>query len=77
MEVERMKFPTFRTVGWRENQKPSQILEKMGINSPHPSQEQEEHDLKNGSGRGGRKGLKRSEEFSPGWSHQPGLKGRL
>jgi hypothetical protein len=44
MKVERMKFLTFRTVGWRGNQKPSQILEKMGMNSPHPSQEQEEHD---------------------------------
>jgi hypothetical protein len=39
MEVERMKFLIFRTVGWRGNKKPSQILKKMGMNSPHPSQE--------------------------------------
>jgi hypothetical protein len=44
MEVQRKKFLTFRTIGWRGNQKPSQIMEKMGMNSAHPSQEHEEHD---------------------------------
>jgi hypothetical protein len=77
MEIERMKFLTFRTVGWRGNKKPSQIFEKMGMNSPHPSQEQEEHDWKNVSGWGRKKGLKMSEEFSTGSSHQPELKDRL
>jgi hypothetical protein len=74
MEVERMKFLTFRTIGWRGNEKPSQILEKMAMNFPHLSQEQEEHECKNGSGRGRKKGLKRPVEFSPGSSHQPRLK---
>jgi hypothetical protein len=75
MKVEGRKFITFRTVGWR-NKKPSQILEKMGMNSPHVSQEQEEHDWKNGSGRGKKKGLKMLGEFSLGSSHRPGVKGR-
>jgi hypothetical protein len=56
MKVERMKFLIFRTVGWRGNKKLSQVLDKMVMNSPHPSQEQEEHDRKNGSGRGSKKG---------------------
>jgi hypothetical protein len=77
MEVGRMKFLTFRTVGWRGNKKSLQIMEKMGMNSPHPSQEQEEHDWKNILGRGRKKGLKRPRKFILGWSHQPVLlKGR-
>jgi hypothetical protein len=60
-----MKFLNYRTIGWR------------GMNSPHPSQEQEEHNSKNGLGRGRKKGLKRPGEFSPGSSHQPGLEGHL
>ena len=54
MEDERMKFLTLEPLDGWENQKPSQIMEKMGTNSPYSSKEQEEHEWRNGSGRGGR-----------------------
>jgi hypothetical protein len=60
MEDERMKFLTFKPLDEWRNQKASQIMETIGMTSPHLSQEQEEHEWPG--------------EFSPGWSHQPGLK---
>jgi len=69
------------------NQNPSQIVEKIAINSHHPSQEKKEHEWMNGLGKGRKKDLKISRKFSPvqwlqpelkrpinsGWSHQTEL----
>jgi hypothetical protein len=42
---------------------------------PSPeSQEQEEQRMEEWLGQGRKKGIKGLGEFSPGWSHQPGLK---
>jgi hypothetical protein len=42
MEDESMKFLTFKLLDGWGNQKPSQIVEKIGIISPHPRTKKEE-----------------------------------
>jgi hypothetical protein len=55
----------------RGNQKPSQIVGKIGMNSPRPSQEQKKHEWRNGSIRGRKKGLNTLENLvSVGDSNQ-------
>jgi hypothetical protein len=54
---ERMEFLTFKPLDVWENQKPSQIMEKIGMTSPHPrAKNRKNNEWRNGSGRGGRRG---------------------
>jgi hypothetical protein len=47
-------------------------MEKMGMTSPHPRQEQQEHEWRNGFGRERKKGIKGPRKFNPGCSHKLG-----
>ncbi|RLN29761.1 nuclear pore complex protein NUP1 [Panicum miliaceum] len=66
MRLERMKFLTF---GWRENKKASQIMEKIGMNSPHPrakSKNTRREENRMPLEQGGRRGIKRPGNLVPG-----------